>query len=900
MGPEINNDIELIALEQRLLRKRLQIAEDNSVSHRAKSTRCPLSFAQQRMWFLNQLEPDSPQYNIPLAFRLSGTVRPELLERALNAIVARHESLRTTFTSLEGEAGQVIAQSLTIALRLLDLRQLPDGQREAEALQIVQLEAQHGFDLTKGPLLRAGLITLGESDSVFFVVVHHIVFDGASGEIFLRELSQTYQGFAAGEHSPLGELPVQYADFAERQHEILQERAFEQQLTFWKAKMNGVLPILDFPTDHPRPERQTFAGAIECRKVSKQIMDSLRQLANSEAVTLFMTVLGAFEVLLYRYTGQKDIIIGIPVAGRDRVELENVIGLFVNTLPVRTDLSGDPSFRELLQRVRKNTLQAFIHRDLPFERLVQELEPQRDLSCSPLFQMMFVFQNGSPTLQFPEVKANSLDVHSGTAKFDLTLNISYDCDDLGVTLEYNRDLFEAATARRILGHFQQLLDSVTANPEQRISELPLLLEAERRQILVEWNNTKREYPQLRVYQLFEEQAERIPDATAVVFEDNSVLTYRGLNERANRLAHELRKHGAGPDQLVGMCMERSVDMIAALLAIIKAGAAYVPLDPHLPASRLSYMIEDSRLKILFTQRQIRSSLPPFAGIIIEIDGGQWESNSRENLDVRVSPENLALVIYTSGSTGRPKGVEIPIGALTNVLWCMRGWLGLKSGDTLLAVTTISFDISGIDVWLPLLVGARSVIASRDAAADGRRLREMIERYQVNLLQATPVTWRLLLAAGWQGKADLTAVCTGEAMPREVAAQLCPRVGRLAESLRAHGNHDLVHRLPGAERRRAGSDRPPGGQHAVLHLGRVPKPGSHWRNWRVVHRRERAGAGLPEPASAVEREVRSKSLRAGKADVSHGGLGATTSRRQHRVSRPRRPTDQDTRFSCRTR
>jgi amino acid adenylation domain-containing protein len=562
----------------------------------------------------------------------------------------------------------------------------------------------------------------------------------------------------------------------------LANASFAEDLSFWEETLRGAPALLELPADRARPAIATYRGGRLRRKLSRPLTEALREMSRQEKASLLAVFAAALDTLLFRYTGCEDILLGIPLADRDQQELRSVVGFLLQTHVLRTKLSGDMTFRDLLSRVQEGMLDLHAHRGVPFDQIVQKLHPDRNLSYSPLFQVMLNWRDRDQQLPFYGLKGltvESLPAATNTSKFDLYLSAIDHGDEIWLEMEYSTDLFDEDRVERMLGHYQVLLEAVAVDAGQRLDVMPLVTDAERQQLLMDWNDTASEYPRdVSLARLVEEQVERTPDAVAVTYEDGVSITYRGLNDRANQLAHELRKHGAGPDQLIGMCVERSIDMIAALLAIIKAGAAYVPIDPDLPPERLAYMIEDSGLRILLTQKTLRSSLPPLKAKVIEVDSLGWQANSRENPDVAVKPENLAHIIYTSGSTGRPKGVKVPRAALINLLWYMRELLQLKSNDALLAVTTISFDIAGVDVWLPLLTGARSVIASRSSAADGQRLRELIERHQIKFLQATPTTWRLLLAAGWEGKQDLTAVCTGEAMPRELAAQLRPAVARL--------------------------------------------------------------------------------------------------------------------------
>jgi amino acid adenylation domain-containing protein len=595
-------------------------------------------------------------------------------------------------------------------------------------------------------------------------------------ELIQEEVKQLYAAFSRKQPSPLAELPVQYADFACWQREWFQGEKLEQQIAYWKKELEGASPLLALPTDKPRPRAQTFRGATEFFALPKTLLQGLRALALKEQTTLFMLLQAAFAALLHRYSGQADILVGTPISGRTHKETERLVGCFLNTVVLRSQFAAGQTFRALLQQARARALGAFAHAELPFGRLVATVAPDRDSARTPLFQAMFVLHDADGAQGSDGVSRQEMD--TGTSKFDLTLYTSATEDGLQGVMEYSTDLFEVDTVRRLFRHFAVLLQAIVRDPDQCISQLPLLTQAERQQFLVEWNRTEAEYPrEVPLAQLVEAQVERTPDAVAMLCESES-LSFAELNARANQLAAELRAHGAGPDRLVGICVERSVDMVVALLAVVKAGAAYLPLDPLLPQERLSYMLEDSGASLVVTQESLRASLPAFSGNVVSLDDKNWKSNPRDNLAVAVRPDHLAYVIYTSGSTGRPKGVEVPRGALTNFLWSMRNWLGLTSEDRWLAVTTISFDIAGLEVWLPLLVGARLVVASRDDAADGVRLREQIERHGITFMQATPVTWRVLLEAGWKGRSDFQAVCGGEAMPRDLAAELAPIVHRL--------------------------------------------------------------------------------------------------------------------------
>jgi amino acid adenylation domain-containing protein len=571
-------------------------------------------------------------------------------------------------------------------------------------------------------------------------------------------------------------LPIQYADFALWQRDWLQGEVLESQLRYWKRQLDGSPLVLDLPADRPRPAVQTFRGARESRMLPPSLGQALNTLSRQQGVTLFMTLLAAFQTLLYRYTGQEDIVVGSPIANRNRSEIEGLIGFFVNTLLLRTDLSGEPTFRQFLGRVREVALGAYAHQDLPFEKLVEELRPERSLSHTPLFQVLFVLQNAPrTTLELAGLRLSPLEVDNATAKFDMSVSMTETEEGLRASLEYNTDLYGVATIQRMLGHYQTLLEGIVANPEERISQLPLLTPAERQQLLVEWNDTGREYPQVCVHELFEAQVERSPEAVAVVDEDRQ-LSYRELNRRANQLAHHLRGLGVGPEVLVGVCVERSAEMVVGLLGILKAGGAYVPLDAAYPNERLAFMLEDAGIRVLLTQTQLMERLPAHKAQVACLDelSGSHSSEGRVNLTSEVTLDNLAYVIYTSGSTGKPKGVAVGHRSLTNYLDSAHRETCLSDQDVLMAVSTLSFDIAGFDIYLPLLVGARMVIVSSEVSADGERLLETLKGSGASVLFATPTTWQLVLEAGWQGSDRLKILCGGEAMTRSLADWLLER------------------------------------------------------------------------------------------------------------------------------
>ncbi|MBN3927684.1 amino acid adenylation domain-containing protein, partial [Nostoc sp. NMS4] len=567
------------------------------------------------------------------------------------------------------------------------------------------------------------------------------------------------------------------------QREWLQGAVLESQLDYWKQQLSGSILVLQLPSDRPRTPVQTYSGKI-CREVLPQALtDDLKALSQQSGVTLFMTLLAAFKVLLHRYTGQEDILVGSPIADRNQVETEGLMGLFVNTLVMRTDLSGNPSFREILNQVRQVALCAYEHQDLPFEKLVEELKPERDRTHSPLFQVMFAMN--PPWTKGAEGELPSLKIaptfgytHSSTPKLDLTLVMRDTGKGFRASLEYNTDLFHEAAIARMLGHFETMLAGILANPEQRISELPLLTPGERQQLLIELNNTQTDYPrQACIHQLFEAQVESTPDAVAVVFQ-NEQLTYRELNSRANQLAHYLRSLGVQTNELVGICLDRSLEMVVGVLGILKAGAAYLPLDPKHPQARTAFMVEDSQVKVLLTQQRLVEFLPKHIAKLVELDTDSQfiVQEDEENLvcGKDTTPENLAYVIYTSGSTGTPKGVKVPHRTVVNFLASMREQPGLIQQDILLSVTTLSFDIAVLEIFLPLIVGATTFIVSREVATDGEKLLTTLNHSKATVMQATPATWQLLLAAGWQGSKHLKILCGGEALSPALAKELVNR------------------------------------------------------------------------------------------------------------------------------
>ncbi|MBE9229579.1 amino acid adenylation domain-containing protein, partial [Phormidium sp. LEGE 05292] len=702
----------------------------------SRNKHLPLSFSQERLWFLYELQSDSSTYNVSFAFRLQGLLNITALEDSLNQIIQRHEALRTTFVVAQNKPVQVIAPSLKLTLPIVNLQELPEKERETQVLQLVKKEVQQPFDLAQGSLLRSSLLQLSENEYVLLLSVHHIAFDGWSEGILWRELTALYAAFSIGKPSPLPELPIQYADFAVWQKQWLQSQVMDTQLNYWKQQLAGSPPLLELPTDRVRPPIPTNRGKTQHFQLDYNLTQKLKSLSEKSDATLFMTLLTGFVILLSRYSNQQDILVGSPIANRNRDEIESLIGFFVNILVLGTDVSGNPSFWELLQRVRQVALNAYSHQDVPFEKVVEALQPERNLSYSPLFQVMFILQN-TPLgkLELPGLSLTRLEIENSTAKYDLTLSMTETEQGLSASLEYNSDLFDRATIARMAGHFMTLLEGIVANPQQPIFELPLLTAIEQQQLLVEWNNTQADYAGDKcIYQLFEEQVERTPDAVAVVF-DNQQLTYRELNYRANQLAHYLKSLGVKPDTLVGICVERSLEMVVGILGILKAGGAYVPLDPEYPQERLSFMLQDADVSILLTQQKLLKRLQNHQAEFICLDT-DWQLISRSNRDsliTNIKPTNLAYVIYTSGSTGQPKGVAMNQLALNNlILWQLQN-NPISGGAKTLQFAPISFDVSFQEMFFTWYSGGTLFLITEELRRDPLALLGFLQEKAVERL-----------------------------------------------------------------------------------------------------------------------------------------------------------------------
>ncbi|MEM7344969.1 MAG: amino acid adenylation domain-containing protein, partial [Chloroflexota bacterium] len=733
-------------------------------------------------WFLDQLEPSNPIYNIPAAIQSDQTVNVEALEKSLNHILQRHETLRTVFITTDGEASQRVSEFPDFTLPIIDL-QTSSGQEQTDKIQqTLSEEARRPFKLDQGPFLRAALLLINPNQFILSLTMHHIASDGWSMAILFRELDYLYQTYLQGETPQLPGLPIQYSDFAIWQRSWLQDETLETQLDYWRTQLADSPPLLNLPTDHPRPPIQTFEGSRKFVSLSPSLTQEIKALCQQENVTLFMTLLAAFQSLLYRYTGQPDIIVGTTIASRNWQEIENLIGFFVNSLVLRTDLSGAPTFRELLNRTRETALGAYNHQDIPFEKLVAELQPERNLSHSSLFQVMFILQN---TLDQPstsdQLTHHRLSLDTGTTKFDLTLFAAETEQGLRAWIEYNIDLFEAQTIERMLGHWQQMLEAMVHNLNQSITQIALPTPAESQKILLDWNETTVEYPSLKaVHHLFEDQVIQNPEGIAVTLDQNNTtetatsLTYQELNQRANQLARHLQSLGVGSETLVGVYLERSLEMVISLMAILKAGGAYIPLDPDYPQGRITFMAEDAALSVLLTQSYLLDRLPAVTAQVICLDQvwDQITTHTESNLTSHTSLNTVAYVLYTSGSTGQPKGAMIEHQAVANHMTWMAKAFDFDRNDKFLQKTSFSFDASGLEFFVPLVSGGQLVLIPPEAHRDATYMAQAIQTYGVTSLQCVPTQLHmLLLTPEFKACETLKRVyCGGEPLSQELCQQ----------------------------------------------------------------------------------------------------------------------------------
>jgi len=733
----------------------------------------PLSFAQHRLWYLDQFNAHRSAYNVTKALRIEGSLDRKALQQAFDSLVMRHEILRTTYHHEGATPLQTVQEPRPVELRYFDWQGAGLAPSDEKVHRLLEDEARRPFDLASDLMIRAASVQLAAEEHVLLLTLHHIAADAWSLGIVFPELEEFYKAYSKGREPNPRPLPIQYADYAVWERERLAS-VLQEDLEYWKKKLAGAAAVLDLPTDRPLRAERAMRGAIAQRTLPESISVELKKIAGHEGATFFVVLLAAFETLMHRYCGQTDFCVGSPITGRTKEETEGLVGFFLNTLVFRGDFSGAPSFREVIRRVREVALEAFAHQEVPFDQLVETLHPQRSASHTPLFQVMFVLQDAQThKLNLTGKEARVFEVDLGAARFDLHLTAQDTGEGLGCCLEYDTDLFDAATAERMLGHLEMLLRGVLADPDRPVAAVPILTAAEKQQLMVDWNKTAGAYSPLCVHELVRQSASRNPEAPAVTCEGDT-LTYGELDRRSKLLAKRLRKIGVGRGTLIGLYVDRSLEAIVAMLGVLTAGAAYVPLDPAYPKERLAFMVEDGGVTVLLTQSHLKDELPAKVPNVVDLNQFDWGAAEEEIELPVVSQQDLSYVLYTSGSTGKPKAVAIDHRALVNLLESIRRETGFSERDRLLAVSSLSFDITELDIYMPLISGACLTLASREAATDGSRLAKLLVTSRSTFMQATPATWRLLVEAGWQGKPDLKILSGGERLPRALANQLLDR------------------------------------------------------------------------------------------------------------------------------
>ena len=758
----------LAALHKRLLQKRQSLQQIRRLPDKAYY---PLSFHQQRLWFIEQLQPETPLYNVSRAMHLRGPLNYPALKSALQTLLDRHEALRTTFHVLDGEPLQRINASSELELPIVDLQADSTGTDASLDLRLSK-EGQRIFDLATDLQFRAILFRLADDQYVLQLTIHHLACDGWSLRLLFNELAALYRGFHAEQLCELPPAVIRYVDFARWQREPQQQQLFAKRIQWWQRQLAEAPPVLDLATDKPRPLVSSGSGSFMQFDIPTKLREQLESLARREGLTLYMILLSGFFILLHRYTGMEKFLVGTASAGRHRPETQTIVGFFVDTVVLKADLSGDPAVRDVLQRVRQTVVDAVKHGDVPFDRIVESLDLPRDLSRHGLFQVLF---NAPPQyeLNFDGLEATPFKVDMQTARFDLEMTFAEGANKT-TGMAWSTDLFDTATIKRMLGHYAVLLRAIATSPGQPVRQMPLLTEPERLQLLVQWNDTAEEFPDAQgIHNLFEQQVERTPEADAVIF-GSEKLTYRELNQRANQLAHYLLARGVGPESLVGVCLERSPELIVSILGILKAGGAYVPLDPGYPQKRLDTIVEDTGIHLMLTQPDLAIRFTGVENIL----PGDTEAYPQDNPDLKGNPDQLAYIIFTSGSSGRPKGVMIEQHALVNFILAAQRVVQLDHSARLLSVTTISFDIFALELFLPLQYGASMILASRETAMDGHALAKLLSSSRATHLQATPITWQMLADVDWRPPDVFTGLCGGELLTRELAHAITQRCTRL--------------------------------------------------------------------------------------------------------------------------
>ena len=778
---ETSDDLErhlraLSPAKRELLRRRLAasapaVARDNRIRRRTTPGPWPTSYSQQRFWFLDLYDAGSPIYNQPRLLRMEGDLAPKVLEQAFCGVIERHEALRTVITAAAGDPQQRVLDHWRFTLPVVDLSSASPTDRTRQVETLVKEERRRRFDLSADLMIRATLVRFGPRDHRLLVVSHHIASDHWSSNLLMRELAALYAALLDGLPSPLPPLSIQYADYAIWEREQLEGGQFDNDLEFWLRELAGPLPQLQLPTDRPRPPQQTFRGERCGLELSRELTGALTRAARSQRTTPFGICMAVLQTLLHRYSGQADIVVGFPIANRQRVETEQLVGNLINSLALRTDFSDDPTVAQLVDRVRGKLFDAVSYNNVPFARLVEAVQPVRDPSRSPIFDVMLDFANVPRFgVSFPGVRVTRLPIAHEAVPLDLSLYLREHDGQLTGSLEYSTDLFDPETASRMAGHFVTLAEAMSRQPETRVSQLPLMGDAERRQVTVAWNATAVAIPDQTVHELVEAQAAQTPESVAVEA-DGGQLRYGELDRRANQLAHHLRSLGVRSGDRVGICLARSTSLVAAVLGVLKSGAAYVPLDPSYPMERLAFMADDAALAAVVTEAPSTAWWDRYRVVAIDTEARAIAAQPSTPVETTVGGDDLAYVVYTSGSTGRPKGVCVPHRCVVNFLTSMAATPGLTSDDTLLAVTTLSFDISVLELLLPLTVGARVWVVDTETTADGLALARTLTTSGATVMQATPATWRLLFEAGWTGSQSLRVLCGGERLPVDLAERL---------------------------------------------------------------------------------------------------------------------------------